>query len=254
MNNNVEFKLLNIEDPAFRYMTPRMALIEALNECWEEADYTPQKINEAVAAYTPMKMRQKKGSGVFPKETIAFFEEYIQKARENQLQNGGVILFQPTNGKEWKAIAAEHGIDLDVAWPKREYKYFAYKGGEAKEFESREEAARFSTIIETVQTNEAEIKKHEIEYNRRYSMVFEVWYKGLRSDYADLNDEIFAKCYSKAYEDGHSSGHDNVANELDYIADFARDVIKAHEMGKAKELGTPEDSTAESTKGKRKPR
>lgn len=254
MNNNVQFELLKIEDPSFAYTTPRMVLIEALNECWEEADYTPQKINEAVAAYTPMKTRQKKGSGVFPKETIAFFEEYIQKARENQLQNGGVILFQPINCKEWKAIAAEHGIDLDVAWPKQEYKYFAYKGGKAKEFESREEAARFSTIIEKVQTNIVEIDNFKSEYCQRETMVYAVWYEGLRCEHSDLNDEIFAKCYSKAYEDGHSSGHDNVANELDYIADFARDVIKAHEMSKAKELGTPEDSTAESAKAKRKPR
>lgn len=110
--------------------------------------------------------------------------------------------------------------------PAAEYKYFAYKNGESKEFNSMAEAKNFSSNTEKVQTNKEEVQKYHNERRALENKASEIWHNALREEYDYLPDAIYNLCYSKAYEDGHSAGYDEVANEMIDLADMAEKIMK----------------------------
>ena len=48
------------------------------------------------------------------------------------------------------------GYDRTAEWPEPIFKYFAYKSGVAKEFDTRKEAVAFSNIVEREVINQSE--------------------------------------------------------------------------------------------------
>ena len=111
------------------------------------------------------------------------------------------------------------------------YIYFAYKNGEARKFNTQEEARSFSVNIEKVKDQES-VARHAEFWNKQ--QVLEVkasglWLDDLKKQYGDMNNRMFNTIYDKAYERGHSSGHDEVENYVSEYAEFANEVIRIYE-------------------------
>lgn len=90
-------------------------------------------------------------------------------------------------------------------------KYFAYKVGEAREFETLKDALVFSKIVEDVVVNQDEIKAFWDRRRWLEGAAAKVWFDALREEYSDINGSQFNLIYDEAYERGHSDGYDRVA-------------------------------------------
>ena len=115
--------------------------------------------------------------------------------------------------------------------PKSEYKFFAYKNGEVKEFPSRKEAESYSDNIERVLANKAEVEDYWHERQELANKASEIWHAALRNEYIHLSDAVYSICYGKAYDYGHSSGYDEVAGKMIDIVDMAEQIIAATKVG-----------------------
>ena len=121
------------------------------------------------------------------------------------------------------------GYDRTAEWPESIFKYFAYKSGVVKQFDTRQEAVAFSNIVERVTVNQSELdsfgrKQAEIE-----ASAVNLWMKELRDDYPELTDKQFGIIYDKAYEDGHSAGYDEVGLHFQDLYYFCMKFVKAGE-------------------------
>jgi hypothetical protein len=101
--------------------------------------------------------------------------------------------------------------------------WYAYKGGEAKEFYNRIDATKFSKNVESKVVNKAEIDAWWKDKNALQVKAIDTWMLALKAEYIDshFSEELFNLCYSEAYDRGHSYGYDEVASYMDSIVDFA---------------------------------
>ena len=107
----------------------------------------------------------------------------------------------------------------------KQYKYYAYKSGEAMIYDSSVEAQKFSQITEKVCVNTAEAEACRNARREAEGRAKTAWLIDLRSDYQSLSDAVFNVCYAEAYEDGHSAGYDEVRNCMDSVVEFAEKIL-----------------------------
>jgi hypothetical protein len=132
--------------------------------------------------------------------------------------------------RTYNQITEYLGYDFTVQCPiTYTFKYFAYKNGEVKEFNTIKEAQLFSKNVEKSVNTENELKRdtwYKIR-SEQISHVDAVWFKELKEEYKNsLSDEVFKLCYAEAYEKGHSSGYDEVACCMSDYVDFALNVLR----------------------------
>ena len=111
--------------------------------------------------------------------------------------------------------------------------YNAYKNGQCTNFADREQANKFSKLIETVFVKNPDREKWFEEARIQEGRAIEIFHNDLREEYSDVPDEIYDLCYSKAYDRGHHAGFDEVASYLNETIDFANE-IKDHYLSKTK--------------------
>lgn len=121
------------------------------------------------------------------------------------------------------------GYDRTAEWPEPIFKYFAYKSGVAKEFDTRKEAVAFSNIVESVLVNQIERDSFGKKQADGEVAAVELWLKELRADYPELTDKQFGIIYDKAYEDGHPAGYDEVGLHFQDLYYFCMNFAKAGE-------------------------
>lgn len=107
--------------------------------------------------------------------------------------------------------------------------YNAYKNGQCFNFANREEAKKFSKLVETVQLQNPEREKWYSDRQDLEAKAYEIWYEELKQEYSWMSVKVFNICYNKAYEDGHAYGYDEVASEMDSITDFVNEILNARE-------------------------
>ena len=126
--------------------------------------------------------------------------------------------------------ACKHvGYDRTALSPLPILKYFAYKAGVAKQFDTRKEAVAFSNFIESVIVNQSERDSFGKNQADGEAAAVELWLKELRADYPELTDKQFGIIYDKAYEDGHSAGYDEVGLHFQDLYYFCMNFVKAGE-------------------------
>ena len=121
------------------------------------------------------------------------------------------------------------GYDRTAPRPEPIYKYFAYKAGVAKQFDTRKEAVAFSNIVERVIVNQSERDSFGKKQADGEAAAAELWMKELCDDYPELTDKQFGIIYDKAYEDGHSAGYDEVGLHFQDLYYFCMNFHKAGE-------------------------
>ena len=121
------------------------------------------------------------------------------------------------------------GYDRAAPRPEPIFKYFAYKAGVAKQFDTRKEALAFSNIIERTTVNQSERDSFGRKQADGEAAAVELWMKELRADYPELTDKQFGIIYDKAYEDGHPAGYDEVGLHFQDLYYFCMNFAKAGE-------------------------
>lgn len=121
------------------------------------------------------------------------------------------------------------GYDRTAEWIVPIFKYFAYKSGVAKQFDTRKEAEAFSNNVERVIVNQSERDSFRRKQADGEASAAELWLKELRADYLELTDKQFGVIYDKAYEDGHSAGYDEVGQHFQDLYYFCMNFHKAGE-------------------------
>ena len=113
--------------------------------------------------------------------------------------------------------------ETGVKYPERsDYTtYFAYKGGESKKFNTREEAMAFSNNIEA-NLDKAAYEAERSKYNQADNEAIEKVVQAMKKEIGGYGDnekdnKLFDLIYSEAYEDGHSSGYNEIYN---YLLDY----------------------------------
>jgi hypothetical protein len=96
--------------------------------------------------------------------------------------------------KPFNEYCEEVGLN-DVKIVDKQKKYRAYKNGECKVFDSKQEAQNFSTLIEEFISNEEEYTAYIKKYKNLFDLARENWYKDLRKTHSDISDELFSICY-----------------------------------------------------------
>jgi hypothetical protein len=113
------------------------------------------------------------------------------------------------------------------AYPSKTYAFIAYKDKEFKEFSTREEAEKFSKLIEKVQINKEEYDEQLSLYNKFQSDLYNDWHSEIRQHFDDLNDAQFGVVYDAGYDRGHSSGYDEVFGCMVDFCNFANEFMRA---------------------------
>lgn len=121
------------------------------------------------------------------------------------------------------------GYDRTAERPQTVYKYYAYKDGKAREFDTRQEAQAFSNLVEYTVANKDEIHAFQDKQTEGEIAAAELWLKELRDDYPELTDKQFGVIYDKAYEDSHSAGYDEVGLHFQDLYYFCMNFAKAGE-------------------------
>lgn len=109
---------------------------------------------------------------------------------------------------------AQVGYDSTAKEPTANRAFFAYKGGEAKQFATRREAEAYSNLIEAITINQAEIDEFRKQRRATISRGETVWREALREEFSLLSDAQFNYLYEKAYDDAHDEGYDAVGERL----------------------------------------
>jgi len=129
--------------------------------------------------------------------------------------------------KTIKEIESELDITYEIVQiPK--YIWYAYKNGEVHVFSSRAEAKKCSDNIEGSYDEKSlketqDIVKRNID---KEAIVIKKWNELLREEYKDLNDNLYDVCYNYSYEKHHHAGNDSVADGMDSIVYFAREILE----------------------------
>lgn len=129
----------------------------------------------------------------------------------------------------YSEICKEVGYDRKEQCPFEDgpVTYNAYKQGVCQNFSSREDAKKYSNLIETVIVKSADRAKWFQDRRELESKAFDIWYSELQEEYSELSVEIFCLCYNQAYDRGHAYGYDEVANYMSSIVDFAEQILAA---------------------------
>mgnify|MGYP001639748671 CR=1 FL=1 len=127
-------------------------------------------------------------------------------------------------------LMAETGIK----YPNRsDYtKYFAYKNGEAKQFDTFEKAKQFSSNVESNLDKNA-YEAAQSAYNKARSEAENKVIQAMKKEIGwiscgdvEKDNQLFDLAYGKAYEDGHSSGYNEIYNYLLDYDDLIQQAIK----------------------------
>lgn len=110
--------------------------------------------------------------------------------------------------------------------------YFAYKCGESKQFDTFEEAKKFSSNVESnvdKQSYEAARKAYNQASSEAEAKIIQAMKKEIgwiSCGDSEKDNKLFDLAYSKSYEDGHSSGYNEIYNYLLDYDDLIQQAIK----------------------------
>lgn len=112
--------------------------------------------------------------------------------------------------------------------------YFAYKGGEFKKFNTKEEAMAFSNNIEA-NLDKAAYEAARSKYNQEDNKAIEKVVQAMKKEIGGYGDnekdnQLLDLIFSKAYEDGHSSGYNEIYN---YLLDYDNLIQRAIKIVKS---------------------
>ena len=112
--------------------------------------------------------------------------------------------------------------------------YFAYKGGESKKFNTKEEAMAFSNNIEA-NLDKAAYEAARSKYNQEDNKAIEKVVQAMKKEIGGYGDnekdnKLFDLIYCEAYEDGHSSGYNEIYN---YLLDYDNLIQRAIKIVKS---------------------
>ncbi len=125
--------------------------------------------------------------------------------------------------KTWEECCSEVGYNpMEYNPPVQQYKWFAYKDGNAIECNSQTEAMFLSKNFEKVKDLASKETIEMYWENRRdlEGKAADVWEASLRNEFEDVPVSIYNLCYNKAYEDNHSEGRDSVYYKISEYMDF----------------------------------
>lgn len=132
--------------------------------------------------------------------------------------------------KTWIECCDEVGFTRDSYKRQPEVRtiYYGYRNGESKKFDSRNDALKFSKIVESASHPDDQIAHEKFwkEEQRKEALVFAVWEAALNEEFSELNSDIFDLCYSRAYDAAHSDGHDSVYYKMVSLVDFTYEILK----------------------------
>lgn len=122
--------------------------------------------------------------------------------------------------------------------PKEDRKstFIAYKNGTSQEFDTLQEAKKFSNLVEpkVVIVNLEEMMAYETaqeKYRNESDVLDETidaeWTKEMRTFYKDFNDAQFDAIMSLAYTEGHSSGNSQIECYFDEYATLVKKCLAA---------------------------
>ena len=107
--------------------------------------------------------------------------------------------------------------------PEEIVKFYAYKNGESKLFDSRENAKEFSNNIEKVIINQDEIDLCKNKQKEFSIFVDKLFHEKLREEHSDLPDNIYNHCLGFARD--RSDSDYELIGELDDITDYTRSLL-----------------------------
>jgi hypothetical protein len=106
--------------------------------------------------------------------------------------------------------------------------YIAYKNGTATIFNTREEAAKSSRLMETRLKNKAEIDNFWSTVGKIQADVATEFHRELEKSTLDeydwLTKPLYEIIYSRAYDESHAYGYDEVAGKLGDLCDFVAEI------------------------------
>lgn len=117
----------------------------------------------------------------------------------------------------FQQACVEVGYDNSTKRPEQIYTYFAYKGGQAREFQCLQDAKAFSDNVEKSLVNKAEIDGFKDRQRTLERAAMDNWLVNLRREYPDLNIEQFQLIYKHAYEDACDNGYDEIADRFESL-------------------------------------
>lgn len=129
--------------------------------------------------------------------------------------------------KPFKHFLERVGYDADAKAPEAKYAYYGYKEGEARQFNSMQDAQLWSKYTERVQLNKAEVHMFWKERQDKEVEATIMWNSALRDCFSHLSPEVYGICYDEAYERGHAYGYDEVASCMNDVVEFAERILEA---------------------------
>lgn len=122
--------------------------------------------------------------------------------------------------RKYKDIVDSIDPNAFTAPPVKKVKYYAYKNGNSRVFDTVGEASSYSHLYEKVVTNQDEIKKFCDERESYKAMAREIWEAELRSESLVFSDAQFQIVLDKAIGMTESCYLDDVVDNFDDLAIF----------------------------------
>lgn len=106
-------------------------------------------------------------------------------------------------------------------------KFYAYKSGSFEVFDDKREALKFSSLVEKVIINKAELDDFNKSNKEYRNKIHTAWKAELRDEFREFNDKTFNYMYEKVTSE--ESNYDQITNSMFDLADFVSDILKANE-------------------------
>ena len=111
---------------------------------------------------------------------------------------------------------------------KNKYRYFAYKNGEVREFDTLEHALMFSSNIEKFHCNKEEMDTYSQAIREYSNNVYNAWLLDLREEYSELSDEQFKLCFDFdfAFNTSYTCNYDEGVSYMEDVVMLAKKLLK----------------------------
>ena len=145
--------------------------------------------------------------------------------------------------KSYKECCDEVGLDLvNISPPSQGKVWYGYQDGKAIQCNTLQEAKKFK-MYETVLDKDSKQKILDYWENRQTLEVkaASIFKNELRSEYADMSDDLYNLCYTAAQDKSRSSSdYEEIPDNIKFFSDFAR---KAVQIQNGTYMGDNEEAT-----------
>lgn len=101
-------------------------------------------------------------------------------------------------------------------WPSKVFEYYAYKHGECKIFKSRDDAEKYSKLIEKVQSNIEEYNQQVVDY-KSYQGRYDNLYIEKCCEYFGISKDQYMIYYQCAKNLSYSGNEDSIFSTLEEL-------------------------------------